>query len=231
VLMAPTLLREVRDEHGVVTWRHRPDTVRRAVPDSIARHLFEYLAMTEGDGGTGAEAQLDRFPVPGKTGTAKVESGGYRASFAGIFPADNPQVVVYAMIDRPHAGKIYGGSVAAPIVKRVLQQALLAPTSPLDRRWITEAAQPATAVAAIAAPPAASVSRVGFPVIQVASANAVAMVPVVAGQTVRDAAVTLQRAGFEVRLIGRARVRSTTPAAGDSLRRGGTVTVFADSMP
>lgn len=234
VLMAPALVREVRNEHGVVTWQHHPDTVRRVVPDGIAKHLFEYLAMTEGDGGTGAEAQLDRFPVPGKTGTAKVQSGGYRASYAGIFPADNPQVVVYAMIDRPHGGKIYGGSVAAPIVKRVLQQALLAPTSPLDRRWLVEAAQPVVA-AAPAAPAAtsapAAVKRVAFPVVQPTTAVAPVAIPVVAGQAVREAVVALQRAGFQVRLVGHARVRTTTPAAGDSLPRGATVTIYADSMP
>ena len=39
----------------------------------------------------------------------------------------------------------------------------------------------------------------------------------------------LQRAGFTVRLVGRARVRTTSPAAGDSLTRGAIVTLFADS--
>jgi cell division protein FtsI (penicillin-binding protein 3) len=230
VLMAPTLLREVRDEHGVVTWRHHPDTVRRAVPDSIARHLNEYLTMTEGDGGTGSKAQLDRFPVPGKTGTAKVLSGGYRASFAGLFPADHPQVVVYVMIDRPHGGKFYGGDVAAPVVKRLLQQALLAPTSPLDRHWLAEAIAPAAATALAATSGPVLVTRVALPVVRPATAAASTAIPVVAGQTVREAVVTLQRAGFEVRLAGHARVRNTTPSAGDSLPRGATVTIVADSL-
>ena len=90
VLMAPTLLREVHDEHGAVTWRHQPDTVRRAVPDSIARVLMTYLKAATDSGGTGTKAQLDAYKVAGKTGTAKVKSGGYRASFVGIFSADNP---------------------------------------------------------------------------------------------------------------------------------------------
>jgi cell division protein FtsI (penicillin-binding protein 3) len=231
VLMAPTLLREVRDEHGVVTWQHHPDTVRRAVPDSIAKHLFEYLGMTEGDGGTGSRAQLDRFPVPGKTGTAKVTSGGgYRASYAGIFPADDPQVVVYAMIDRPHGGKFFGGDVAAPIVKRVLQQALLAPMSPLDRRWLMEAASPVVAAAPIAAPEPAPVRRVVFPVVQFTPRTGPIAIPEVAGQTMRDAVFALQRAGFQARLVGHARVRNTIPAAGDSFPRGATVQINADSM-
>jgi cell division protein FtsI (penicillin-binding protein 3) len=231
VLMVPTLLREVRDGRGVVTWRDHPDTIRRAVPDSIAKHLFEYLTMTEGDGGTGSHAQLDRFPVPGKTGTAKVKSGGYRASFAGIFPADNPQVVVYVMIDRPRGGKIFGGDVAAPVVKRVLQQALLAPTSPLDRRWLMETAQAALPDEPVAAPEPMQLTRVMLPVRRPSAGGALAVVPSVTGQRVREAIVALQRAGFQVRVAGRARVRSTTPSAGDSLPRGTTVQINADSLP
>lgn len=231
VLMAPTLLREVRDARGIATWTHAPDTIRRAVPDSVAAHLFEYLMLTEGDGGTGAEAQLDRFPVPGKTGTAKVKSGGYRASFVGIFPAEHPQLIVYVMIDRPQSGEIYGGRVAAPVVRRVLQQALLARTSPLDRRWILEAPGPASvAEAAIQPSPVAHVSRVGVPVSDSSHASAPVAVPGVSGQTARQAVLAMQRAGFQVRLVGRARVRTTTPAAGDSLVRGSTVTIFADSL-
>jgi cell division protein FtsI (penicillin-binding protein 3) len=238
VLMAPALLREVRDEHGIVTWQHHADTVRRAIPDSIARHLFEYLEMTEGDGGTGVHAQLDRFPVPGKTGTAKVlkeKGGGYRGSYAGLFPADHPQVVVYVMIDRPHGldGKFYGGDVAAPVVRETLQQALLAPTSPLDRRWLVAAREPAVhepVVQAQTAPEPATVRRVAFPVSRLAASGGAAVVPAVAGQSARDAVVAIQRAGFQVRLAGHARVRSTTPAAGDSLPRGAVVQINADSL-
>jgi hypothetical protein len=43
--------------------------------------------------------------------------------------------------------------------------------------------------------------------------------------------LTLERAGFAVRLVGRARVRTSAPLAGDSLPRGATVTLYADSLP
>lgn len=230
VLMAPSLLREVRDEHGTPTWTHRADTLRRAVPESVAGHLFEYLMLTEGDGGTGAKAQLDRFPVPGKTGTAKVDGGGYRASFAGIFPAIDPQVIVYVMIDRPGGKLIYGGEVAAPVVRQLLQQALLARTSPLDRRWLVEAKSPGSPAVAIATPAPTAPVRVGVPVAPIVAAAPSTMVPNVSGQAARSAVVTMQRAGFQVRLIGRARVRTSNPAAGDSLPRGSTVTIYADSL-
>lgn len=234
VLMAPTLVREVRDENGKVTWRSRPDTVRRAVPDSIAAHLMAYLRLTEDSGGTGAKAQLDRIKYPGKTGTAQVKVGdpraGYRGSFVGIFPGDQPQIVVYVMIDRAATGKVgYGGDVAAPVVRHILQQALLSTRSPLDRNWLTEPAA-APLVAPMSAP-APVVRSVAVPSVPATPAAPLATVPLVAGQTARQAMVQLQRAGFEVRLLGRSLVRTTQPAAGDSLPRGSVVTVRADSLP
>ena len=229
VLMAPTLVREVRDEGGVVTWRSRPDTVRRAVPDSVAGHLMAYLHLTEDSGGTGAEGQLDRIRYPGKTGTAKIKTGGYRASFVGIFPEQQPQVVVYVMIDRPSAGEITGGKVAAPVVRHVLQQALLSTRSPLDRTWLTE--RSTSLAGAVVRPESVSVRRVAIPVVQPGAPAALVAIPSLAGLPARQAILALERAGFQVRLIGRASVRATVPMAGDSLPRGAVVTIHADSLP
>ena len=77
----------------------------------------------------------------------------------------------------------------------------------------------------------ATVKLVAFPVIRSPKAFAPVAVPVVAGQMVREAVVALQRAGFQVRLVGHTRVRSTAPSAGDSLPHGAVVTIYADSMP
>ncbi|HEY8061986.1 MAG TPA: penicillin-binding transpeptidase domain-containing protein [Gemmatimonadales bacterium] len=230
VLMAPTLVREVRDEHGAVTWRHQPDTVRRAVPDSIARILMTYLKAVTDSGGTGTKARLDAYKVAGKTGTAKVKSGGYRASFVGIFSADNPQAVLYVMIDRPSKGKFYGGDVAAPIVPAVMKQALALQRSPFDRSSLTTTVE----VAPAARPPVrafTAIHRVALPLVPPRPITAHAEVPATAGREVREAVVTLERAGFAVRLVGRSRVRASAPAAGDSLPRGATVTLYADSLP
>lgn len=230
-LMTPSLIREVRDENGVVTWRHRPDTVRQAVPDSIARHMMEYLSMTEGNGGTGAKAQLDGIKVPGKTGTAEVVEGhpeaGYRTSFVGIFPEQSPQIVVYVMVDRPNNGLNHGGDVAAPVVKQFLLQALASTRSPLDRTLLTQATAPRTVqVPDLDSTP---VRRVAFPVGAAHGGAVLAVVPSVAGQSLRGAVALLERAGFQARVVGRARVTGTTPSAGDSLPRGTVVTVRADS--
>jgi cell division protein FtsI (penicillin-binding protein 3) len=230
VLMAPTLVREVHDEHGTVTWRHQPDTVRRAVPDSIARVLMAYLKAAADSGGTGTKAQLDAYKVAGKTGTAKVKSGGYRSSFVGIFSADNPQAVLYVMIDRPSKGKFYGGDVAAPIVPAVMKQALALQRSPFDRSSLTTAVAVAPVVHVLV-PESAAIHRVALPLVAARPTTVRAAVPTTSGRALREAVLVLERAGFVVRLVGRARVRTSAPLAGDSLPRGATVTLYADSLP
>ncbi|MGH7594115.1 MAG: penicillin-binding transpeptidase domain-containing protein [Gemmatimonadales bacterium] len=230
MLMAPTLLRAVRDERDSVTWRHHPDTVRRAVPDLVASKLLAYLYMATDSGGTGTKAQLDRYHLSGKTGTAKVKAGGYRGSFVGIFSSDNPQAVIYVMIDRPSGGPFFGGEIAAPVVASVMKQALALQQSPFDRSSLTvtlplEPAFPPAAVAPL------TLHRVSLPLVRPRSIGTRSEVPGITGRPVRDAIVALERAGFAVRLVGRAAVRGTAPAAGDSLPHGATVTLYADSLP
>ena len=48
----------------------------------------------------------------------------YRATFAGLIPADKPQLAAVITIDRPKGAQYYGGEVAAPVFSRVMQQAV-----------------------------------------------------------------------------------------------------------
>jgi len=79
--------------------------------------------------GTGKLAAVEGYTVAGKTGTAqKVERGGYShskilASFVGYVPAEAPQLAIVVIIDEPLRAK-WGGEAAAPVFKRVAQQAL-----------------------------------------------------------------------------------------------------------
>lgn len=82
--------------------------------------------------GTGRNAFIDGYRVGGKTGTAqKVQDGKYLAgnyivSFIGFMPADNPKVVVYVAIDNPKGVVQYGGTIAAPIAKSILEDCITA---------------------------------------------------------------------------------------------------------
>lgn len=82
--------------------------------------------------GTGRNAFIDGYRVGGKTGTAqKVEngkymSGNYIVSFIGFLPANNPKIVVYVAIDNPKGVIQYGGTVAAPVAKNILEDSIIA---------------------------------------------------------------------------------------------------------
>lgn len=76
--------------------------------------------------GTARQARVEGLAIAGKTGTARKAVGGaygadYRATFVGFFPADDPQVAMIVVLDEPKTS-IYGGSVAAPVFKRVAER-------------------------------------------------------------------------------------------------------------
>lgn len=85
--------------------------------------------------GTGKNAEIDGLIVGGKTGTAQkartdgrgYDQGAYLASFIGFADGSpigiNKRLVALIMIDEPHGGSIYGGTVAAPAFRRIMKQA------------------------------------------------------------------------------------------------------------
>jgi cell division protein FtsI/penicillin-binding protein 2 len=114
----------------------KPIARRRIVTPWISRELTSMLQNVVLDG-TGTLAQIPGYHVAGKTGTAsKPDSQGYStskyvASFVGFAPATRPRVVVLVAVDEPH-GAIFGGVVAAPAFKAIMQQALQYLSSPPD---------------------------------------------------------------------------------------------------
>lgn len=80
--------------------------------------------------GSGRNAYIEGYRVGGKTGTAqKVNNGvymvgNYITSFIGFLPANDPKVIVYVAIDNPKGITAYGGTVAAPIAKNILEDTI-----------------------------------------------------------------------------------------------------------
>ena len=235
VLLAPTLVREVRDPAGNLLYRHQPEPVRRVVTSAIAAQLREFLREAVGAGGTGEMAQLANYSVLGKTGTAvrfvngRYVRGQYTASFAAIFPADHPQLVVIVKIDNPR-GNYYGGLTAAPVTRMMLQQALASRRVAIDRGRLAAHASAAPEVRKPLAAEPAGPSRVvvALPYRPPEASTAARPVPDVAGRSIREAALALHRRGFRVSLRGLGRVVRTVPAAGETARPGSAVLVLAE---
>ena len=233
-LLTPTLVREIRSPEGNLLYRHRPEPVRQVVTAEIAAQLKEYLKGAASEGGTGEEAQLANYSLLGKTGTAvrfergRYVRGEYTASFAALFPADDPQLVVIVKIDNPR-GKYYGGLTAAPVTRTMLQQALASRRVAIDRSRFADnekspAQEPRTVTTAARTPRVV----VPWPYRPAPPKSSTRPVPVVSGRTVREAALALHRRGFRVALRGLGRVSRTTPAGGEMALPGSLVTVWGE---
>jgi cell division protein FtsI (penicillin-binding protein 3) len=76
--------------------------------------------------GTAKKTQIAGINIAGKTGTTKLigKDRKYISSFGGFFPAENPRVTVFVVIDEP-TGDYYGGDVAAPLFKSIAEKLLL----------------------------------------------------------------------------------------------------------
>lgn len=105
----------------------------RVLTEETSRQM-RWLMRLVVEKGTGSKADAPGYLVGGKTGTAdKLSgSGGYArdkriASFVGAFPMDDPQYVIFAMVDEPKGikatyGYATGGWVSAPVVGRVVER-------------------------------------------------------------------------------------------------------------
>ena len=126
VPVRPRLVTAVITDEGVQ--RFEPHSGERVISRDTAATIT-WMMQAVVDGVFGHPAQVDGWPVAGKSGTSDVvEDGAYLegeslASFAGFAPADDPRVVVLVRIDRPQ-GEIYGGIVAAPIFSELMALAL-----------------------------------------------------------------------------------------------------------
>ena len=115
-----------------------PLPTARIFQPQTARTLRTMMRGTVSKDGTAPLAQPVGYSAGGKTGTAAKQEGKgyashkYRAWFSGFSPVDNPRVVVAVMIDEPSNGVYYGGLVAAPVFKVVVEQALRALGVPPD---------------------------------------------------------------------------------------------------
>jgi cell division protein FtsI/penicillin-binding protein 2 len=129
-IMKPMLVLSVTDQHGRIELRE-PVRVRRVLNPSTARTMRRLLTDAV-ELGTGSSAIIEGLQVAGKTGTAqKVDhkrgvyfQDRYVSSFAGFVPAERPELLAVVVLDDPK-GNYYGGAVAAPVFREVIERLLV----------------------------------------------------------------------------------------------------------
>ena len=130
VLMKPYFVQAITDQNHEPLKQFQPQKVRRVISVQNARTVRGIMKTVINKGGTGVNAALEGYTVCGKTGTArKLDENGiyskskYMASFIGFTPAEKPRLTIVVVIDEPQ-GAYYGGTVAAPVFRRIARETL-----------------------------------------------------------------------------------------------------------
>jgi peptidoglycan glycosyltransferase len=123
-LMRPHLTSRVVNSDGVTVRTIAPQMYSQVMKSSTAHDVTDMMTKVVEEG-TGTAVQLSGISVAGKTGTASIGAPGSnltQPSFVAFAPAQDPKVAIAVTVDQSQGG--YGGTVAAPIAKAVLQTLL-----------------------------------------------------------------------------------------------------------
>jgi stage V sporulation protein D (sporulation-specific penicillin-binding protein) len=121
-LMQPHVVSQIVDNSNAVVKENKPTIIRKAISSETSEWMRQAMVNVISPEGTGRNAMIEGYAIGGKTGTAQqgAERDKYTVSFIGYLPADNPQYVAMALIDKPY-GDTTGSTSAAPMLKEVLE--------------------------------------------------------------------------------------------------------------
>lgn len=120
----PHVVKQIVDENGNVVENIEGTLVRKTVSAKTSELLRKYLLATV-DEGTGETAQIKGYAIGGKTGTAEKQPrnrGNYLVSFIGAAPMDDPEVVVYAIVDEPQVSDQAHSTYAQEVARNVMKE-------------------------------------------------------------------------------------------------------------
>lgn len=120
----PHVVKQIQNENGNVTENKDPILVKKTISKETSDILKDYMLGVVEEG-TGASAAVEGYDVGGKTGTAEKlprGNGKYLVSFIGYAPQENPQVVVYVVIDEPNVDQQASSSYATEMASGIMSE-------------------------------------------------------------------------------------------------------------
>jgi cell division protein FtsI (penicillin-binding protein 3) len=129
-LVKPYIVEQLISPGGKVVTKNKPEVLGKVISYDTAENITQMMEKVV-ESGTGKNAAISGYKVAGKTGTAQVpnpKTGGYygnrfMSSFIGFGPTDDPKVTLVVIVENPKNGS-YGGTVAAPIFKGIVEKVL-----------------------------------------------------------------------------------------------------------
>ena len=127
----PHVVTKITDSKGNTVSNIDPLLMKKTVSESTSDILKSYLRSVVSDG-TGGTAKVDGYSMGGKTGTAQMydeethlrKKGCYLVSFIGYVPYDNPQLVIYCVVNQPNTEDQAHSYYAQNIVREILEEVL-----------------------------------------------------------------------------------------------------------
>ncbi len=119
----PHVVKEIQDQNGNVLEKIEPKITSETISEETSKLVKEYmLAVVEE--GTATKTRISGYDIGGKTGTAEKiprDTGKYVVSFIGYAPQENPEIMVYVVIDEPNVEEQDTGSYATLLAKDIME--------------------------------------------------------------------------------------------------------------
>lgn len=127
----PHVVTKITDDSGNTVENIEPTLLKKTVSQNTSDTLRNYLYNVVTNG-TAKTAKVDGYSMGGKTGTAQMyddethlrKKGAYLVSFMGFVPYDNPQLVIYTVINQPNVEDEAHSSYAQNITREILKEVL-----------------------------------------------------------------------------------------------------------
>lgn len=124
----PHMVSKITASDGSVVRNIEPRLLKQTVSEATSEKIRQYCKeVVVGENGTGHTARPAGYVIGGKTGTAETQprgNGQYVVSFIGCAPADDPQIAIYVVVDRPNSDKQDDAKYATRIVRSILTEVL-----------------------------------------------------------------------------------------------------------
>ena len=129
LLLKPILVKKIISPQGELIKEFGREPIREVLSPQVAQEVLLMMETATGEGGSARRGKVEGLRVSAKTGTSQVldpKTGKYSqqdyiASYLGILPTDNPQLIIYVVINNPRGSSYYGSQIAAPVFKEAAE--------------------------------------------------------------------------------------------------------------